>query len=50
MSYCANIRTLTKIEPQSLFKALADAGEQIVVTSAEFPCLHFGTLSTLFAV
>ena len=43
MSYCANIRTLTKIEPQSLFKALADAGEQIVVTSSEFPCLHFGT-------
>lgn len=43
MSYCANIRTLTKIEPQSLFKALADAGEQIVVTSAEFPCLHFGS-------
>lgn len=43
MSYCANIRTLTKIEPQSLFKALANAGEQIVVTSSEFPCLHFGT-------
>ena len=43
MSYCANIRTLTKIEPQSLFEAIADSGEQIVVTSAKFPSLHFGT-------
>lgn len=43
MSYCANIRTTKKLEPQSLFKALAEQGEQIVVTSPEFPCLKFGT-------
>ena len=43
MSYCACIRTLKKLDPQSLFKTLTEKGEQIVVTSSEFPCLHFGT-------
>jgi hypothetical protein len=44
MSYCANIRSIKRsLDPQSLFAALADKGEQIVVTSSEFPCLKFGT-------
>lgn len=43
MSYCVDIHTITKIEPLSLFNALDDAGEKIVITSSEFPCLHFGT-------
>lgn len=43
MSYCAYIRTATKLEPSTLFKTLADRGEQIVVTSDKFPSLKFGT-------
>ena len=43
MSICVTVRTKTKIQPEEFFKTLAGKGEQIVVTSADFPVLHFGT-------
>lgn len=43
MSICVTVRTKKKIEPEEIFKTLADRGEQIIVTSADFPVLHFGT-------
>ena len=43
MSYCAHVRTITKLKPDELFKKLANQSEKIIVTSSEFPVVKFGT-------
>lgn len=42
MSICVRIRTNNRPDPQDVLKAMAEAGEQIVVTSQEYPCAKFG--------
>ena len=43
MSVCVTIRTKKTLQPDDFLKYLADKGEQIVVTSNEFPLVKFGT-------
>ena len=43
MSVCVTIRTRKILQPDDFLKYLADKGEQIVVTSNEFPSVKFGT-------
>ena len=42
MSVCVTIRTKKKLQPDVYLKCLADKGEQIVVTSNEYPSVKFG--------
>ena len=44
MSYCVDIRTKKKIEPQSIFDALAVQNKEIEVVSDSFPTLRFGSI------
>lgn len=46
MSVCVTIRTQNLPAPDDVFKALADTGEQLVVTSAEYPCIKVGNHGT----
>lgn len=46
MSVCITVRTKKAMAPDDIFKSLVDNGEQIVVTSNEFPCLKFGNHET----
>lgn len=46
MSVCVTVKTKKVIEPDDIFRSLADNGENIVVTSHEFPCLKFGSYET----
>ncbi len=42
MSVCVTIRTKNRPTPEEFFKAMIKSGEQLVVTSAEYPCVKFG--------
>ncbi|MBO6248559.1 MAG: hypothetical protein J6N54_07100, partial [Bacteroidales bacterium] len=42
MSICVRIRTNNRPDPKDILKAMAETGEQIVVTSQEYPCAKFG--------
>lgn len=42
MSVCVTIRTKKVVQPNVYLKSLADKGEQIVVTSNEYPSVKFG--------
>ena len=42
MSICVRIRTNSRPDPQDVLKAMAETGEQLVVTSQEYPCAKFG--------
>ena len=42
MSVCVTVRTNKAVAPDDFLKELAESGEQIVVTSKEFPCVKFG--------
>ncbi len=42
MSVCVTIRTENRPVPEDVFKALADTGEQLVVTSPDYPCAKVG--------
>jgi len=46
MSVCVTIRTRNRPAPEDVFKALADTGEQLVVTSSEYPCARAGNSGT----
>lgn len=46
MSVCVTVRTNKAIAPDDFLKELAESGEQIVVTSKEFPCVKFGNQQT----
>lgn len=43
MSVCVRVRTEKKITPKEIFDNLVKRGEEIMVTSQEFPCLKLGT-------
>lgn len=43
MSVCVNIRTKKQLLPTDILNYLVSQGEQIIVTSDEFPTLQFGT-------
>ena len=43
MSVCVTIRTKKLPVPEEVLKAMANKGEQIVVTSMEYPCVKYGT-------
>lgn len=43
MSVCVTIRTKNILEPDVILQHLADQGENIVVTSNEYPSVKFGT-------
>ena len=42
MSYCVRIRTKNLPTPEEVFKAMAEKGEQLVVTSPDYPCAKVG--------
>lgn len=42
MSVCVTIRTKNRPSPEDVFKALADEGERLAVTSPEYPCVKMG--------
>ena len=42
MSVCVTIRTNNRPDPKDVLKAMAETGEQIVVTSQDYPCAKFG--------
>ena len=44
MSYCVDIRTEKRVEPQSIFATLANLNQEIEVVSDSFPTLRFGTV------
>ena len=46
MSVCVTVRTNKAVAPDDFLKELAESGEQIVVTSKEFPCVRFGNHQT----
>lgn len=46
MSVCVTIRTEQILQPDAYIKHLAEQGEQIVVTSDEYPSVKFGNLRT----
>lgn len=43
MSVCVNVRTEKQLDPNDIFRNLADSGERIIVTSDKFPHVHLGT-------
>ena len=46
MSVCVTVRTNKAVAPDDFLKKLAESGEQIVVTSKEFPSVKFGNHQT----
>ena len=44
MSVCVTVKTKKSVKPDDFLKKLAESGEQIVVTSNEFPCVKFGNV------
>lgn len=45
MSVCASVKTAKTFEPKTLFDKLVNNGENIMLTSDEFPSLKFGTIN-----
>ena len=46
MSVCVTVRTNKAVAPDDFLKELAESGEEIVVTSKEFPSVKFGNHQT----
>ena len=42
MSFCVRIRTEKLPKPEDVFKAMAEKGEQLAVTSPDYPCAKVG--------
>ena len=42
MSVCVTIRTTKELVAKDVIHKLVDQGEQLVVTSIDFPCVKFG--------
>ena len=46
MSVCVTIRTDKRPVPEDVFKAMAETGEQLVITSSDYPCAKVGNYGT----
>ena len=46
MSVCVTVKTKKSVKPDDFLNKLAESGEQIMVTSSEFPCVKFGNVQT----